>query len=71
VSPDERDGESSGVVHADNAGITRLVFEQRCDEAHGGADGEEEHECVALLPGPPQRFPRSPSVEARVGPRLR
>jgi hypothetical protein len=29
-----------------------LAFEQWSDEANGGAGGEEEHDTVALVPGP-------------------
>jgi hypothetical protein len=64
----ERDGEVSGIVDGDHPGISMLALEQRSDKPDGGAGGEEEHDTVALVPGPAESFFRPALVETRIRP---
>jgi hypothetical protein len=50
VPAGERDRVAAGLVHADDARIGALVRQQRGDQPHGGAGGEEEH--GGVQPGP-------------------
>jgi hypothetical protein len=50
VAAGERHREPARLVDADDAGVGALVGEQRGDEPHGGAGGEEEHRTVESRP---------------------
>ena len=67
----EGDGEVGGVVDGYHAGVAVFALQQGSDEADGGAGGEEEHDAVALVPGPVEGFFAFALVEASVGPDVR
>src|SRR3712207_8788235 len=58
--------EPSGVINADHAGIAPLVLQQSRDNAHGGSNGEEEDDTVALLPRPDRKSTRLNSSHANI-----